>query len=252
MNISPTQIKKGRDCLRLIAYEYVLGQRPPSSVKQEFGTQMHGYLEQWLKRSIMPPPTPPGETARQGILPDVLPTPDPGLIIEQKFVYPWHGTTNASGLIDCLVPPELSPDGIPLVIDHKSTSNLKWAMTEDQLAKDPQGIIYAIAAMLEWGVPKALSRWVYYSATNPQNGYRKPNGYRKVQYTFDKTTLEFRRNLSELCRSVDEVVHIRENKILPEALPASPHSCGNYGGCYFRDKCNLTTAERTAGYFSGF
>lgn len=252
MKVSPTQVHKCRNCRRLIAYEYVLKQRAPSSVKQQFGTDVHSQLENWLKHGAVPDSGSAGQTAMQGIQTDLLPTPDPALLIEQKFEYHWHVETNVGGFIDCLVPPELAEDGVSIVIDHKTTSNLRWAMSEDQLAKDSQGLIYAIYAMLRWGVQKAKSRWVYYSASNPKSGNRKPNGCKKVEHLFDKNTLEFKKNLSVLCRDIDEIVRIRENKTMPKDLPASPASCGNYGGCFFRETCDLSSEDKMTGYFNKF
>lgn len=252
MKVSPTQVHKKRNCTRLIAYEYVLQQRAPSSIKQQFGKNVHAQLETWLRNGVVPDTSPAGETAKQGIQNDLLPVPNFDLLVECRFEYPWHTGTNVNGFIDCLIPPNVADDGIPIVIDHKTTSNMRWAMTEDQLAKDPQGLIYAIYAMLRWGVRKAKSRWVYYSATNPKSGNRKPNGCKKIECEFDRNALEFRRNLSALCGDIDEIVRIRENKLLPADLPSCPGSCGNYGGCFFRGSCNLSKEEIITGYFDKF
>ncbi len=252
MKISPSQIHSYRNCRRLISHIYVLKQRAPSSVKQQFGTDVHGHLEDWLKHGVFPGIGSAGATAAQGIKTELLPTPDKALLVECEFEYPWHQETTVGGFIDCLVPPEISGDGIPIVIDHKSTSNLKWAMTADQLSKDSQGLIYAIYAMLKWGVQKAKSRWVYYSATNPKSGNRRPNGCQKTEHLFDRDTVEFKKDLSDLCRDIDEIVRIRENKLQPTDLPPCPTSCGNYGGCFFVPVCNLSDEERMAGYFDKF
>lgn len=250
MKVSPTQVHKYRNCPRLISYEYVLGLRTPPSVKQQFGTDVHAQLENWLSKAEVPDTSPAGETAKQGIKPGYLPTPSEDLLVEFKFEYLWHGLTNVGGFIDCAVTPEFTEDNLPIVIDHKTTSNLRWAMTEDKLAKDSQGLIYAIYAMIHWDIRKTRVRWIYYSASNPKSGHRKPNGCQKTECLFDNTTNEFRKNLSDLCFDIDEIVNIRDKEIPPQDIKPNPTGCQAYGGCPHLARCDLQSSELAAGYFS--
>jgi hypothetical protein len=96
-----------------------------------FGTAVHAQLERWLREGVKPDDTPAGRTAAQGL--QWLPHPDTRLLLEQKFVFAVTDEISAGGIIDCLVPPEIGNEVI--VVDHKSTSDLRWAKTEEQLAE---------------------------------------------------------------------------------------------------------------------
>ncbi len=230
MNISPSQVKKKRQCDRLIGFEYVEGRRPPSSIKQRFGTNVHTHLENWLKHGTVPPDTPEGLTAKQGIRPGWLPTPGPELLIEHHFAFHVFPEIKAKGIIDCVEPPTLLQP-MPVVIDHKSTSNMRYAMTVEELRNEPQSLIYSAWAMLKWNAPEVCARWVYYAASNPKTGKRKPAGARPVETIFRANDPAYLAAWAELQRDIAEIYRIRASKIPGNSLKPNPGSCSDYGGC---------------------
>lgn len=234
--ISPTQIHKKRDCLRKISFEYVLGIKSPPSPKQQFGLDVHAHLEKWLQEGTYPPDTPEGLVARQGIRNDWLPAPSKNLLVEQKFVLEMSEDIRLIGYIDC-VDPEVE---IPIVIDHKTTSNLVWAKTQEELQKDPQAIIYSAAVALSLGAPAVTARWVYYSASNPRTGPRKPTGAKPVEIRFCVGSKDFEDGWLEICDDVGTIYNIRSQKIQPQDLPSSPEACDKFGGCFYRDQCSVS------------
>lgn len=236
IKISPTQIAKKRDCLRKISFEYVLGLRPPPSPKQRFGLDVHEHLENWLQFGKYPDDSPEGRVAKQGIRNGWLPPPSKNLLIEEAFNIEMQSDIILGGRIDC-VQPETE---IPLLIDHKTTSSLVWAKTEEELENDPQAIIYSAAIALSLNAPLIDARWVYYAATNPLSGERKPAGAKPVEVQYDVRSNRFAELWNGICNDVETIYKIRTQQIQPHDLPSSPESCGKFGGCFFKEHCKVS------------
>ena len=238
IKLSATQISKFRSCKRLYAFEYVEGKRPPSTVKQQFGSDVHKNLERWLKGSEVPDKSPAGLTARQGISKPWSPVPGPELMVEHEFELDWVSGATVIGFIDCVVPGDA-----PMVIDHKTTSSLKWALTPDKLEDDPQALLYATWAALHFGVSSVTARWIYYAASNPRSGRRKPNGILPVEVQFNFGLEETIRKIGSLLDDSKTIVQIREKEIPGLDLDPNPSSCGNYGGCPHKELCGDLSPE---------
>lgn len=243
IELSPTATAKYRLCTRAYAFEYNEGLRPPPGVKQQFGTSVHKQIENWLRNGQPPDDSPEGKTAKQGL--HWLPRPDPLLRLEQKFVFSVTRDILVGGIIDCLVPPELT-GAEPLLIDQKTTSDLRWAKTEEQLETDPQALIYAVWAMLTWQVPVVKARWVYYAATN--GCPREPRGSRPVEFSLSVHSQTMMNAVSKLVTDFEAMAKIRREKKPGLAFPPSPESCSMFGGCYHRERCKLTPEDRLAAY----
>jgi len=246
VNISPTQIKKFRDCRRIIGFEYVENLKAPPSTKQQFGTDVHAQLERWLREGIPPDKTPAGKVAQQGIRKGWLPTPGPELLVEHEILYDWLPGVAIHGYCDCAVPPREGDP--PLVIDHKTTSSMKWTMTPAELENDPQGLIYATWAMLHWSVPVVQCRWMYYAASAPSIGSRKPRGAKPVSAVFEAGSEGFESRIRSLDEDIRKIAEIRGSGVKGLDLPPNAGSCGKYGGCFYQDRCRLEGADRLASY----
>lgn len=238
MHISPTQIEKYRRCHRLIGYEYVENIKAPSSKKQEFGSAVHAKLETWLRGGKMPDDSPEGKTAKQAILRGWLPVPSPALLVETEFVIPVSDTLEISGRIDCIAPPDKNEYAI--VIDHKTTSSLKWAKKTHELWNDPQAAIYSVYAALTYSAQYVKARWVYYAASNPvDGGMRRPTGAMPVEICFDVASAAFIEQWEQIQYDCAAIERIRTQQVKACDLAATPASCTAFGGCFFREHCNF-------------
>ena len=230
---SPTQISLLRECERKYAFKYVKGIRQPTTPAMQFGLEGHDLLEQWLRHGDYPPDTDVGLTARQGIRDGWLPTPHDSLMVEIGMILrlPDLGA-NIIGLADCIVPPSSE---IPIVIDHKFTSALKWAKKAAELRNDPQSLFYTRWVREYFEVLKSKARWIYYAGTKPKGGERprKPAGAQKVELILahnDKTWDAMRADIAR-------IVELRATKPDPKSLKATTSSCDNYGGCPYKRVC---------------
>lgn len=242
MELSATQIKKFRDCERLIGFEYNEHIKPLPTDKQQFGSDVHKQLENWFRKGKAPDRSAPGQVAASGL--KWLPTPDRSFGVEKKFELQWLPSVFMIGYVDLAVPSDR------LVIDHKSTSDLRWAMTTEQLATDPQAIIYAVWGMVEWQVNEVTARWVYYAASNPKTGARKPRGCKPIECSFNSKEQSFMSLVGQITKDSRRIVEIRRSGEKGLELKASPGSCGNFGGCPHRELCDLPAESSIDRYFT--
>ncbi len=260
LKISPSQINTYRACPRAYAYSWTHGFWPPSTIKQEFGSQVHGALESWLskgqfedfysdrKNNKLPIKKDAIEVAKQGICQPYFPLPDDPGEVEKELHIPIGNNLSLYGFIDYVGPGNGRFTDRPIVIDHKTTSDFRWMKTEKELATDPQAIIYSAWAMLNFKCHEVIARWIYYKSTNPKTGPRKPKGVKYVERVFSAENGHFLEEVRKIEHDMQQIAWIRRNKIAAEKLAGNASSCQNYGGCYHLDRCSLTPGERLASF----
>lgn len=229
LRVSPSQIKVFKNCPRRYVYEYVEGLRGASTLAQQFGLEGHRYLENWLLEGRLPPQSAAGQVALQGIQSTALPKLGSNYLIEQEMLIPLSLDVSLYGRIDCV---ELGD--IPTIIDHKFTTSKKWVMTVDQLVLDPQAIIYASWAMLEYNVNVVNLKWIYYIYTKT---LKKPNGLEVVSCRLQANDPKYQARIQAIEDVVEDMVLIRECE--PDALSFDGEytSCEMYGGCPHQHRC---------------
>jgi hypothetical protein len=236
--VSASAVSAERRCERLIGFRYVEKIRVEPGPKRQFGLTVHEHLARWLKHGIPPPDTPEGKVAKQAIRRDLLPAPSADHRVEERFEIPAPDVGEAVFFVGYKDLEYLMGD-LVVVTDHKTTGSLRYAMAPEELAEDPQGLLYAADAIHRTGAPRVLGRWNYLVATNPKTGPRKPGGVRKVEHVFDRIDASFKRGLDGLVASARRIVEIRRGGIRGNDLEPSPAACGDYGGCDYREICRI-------------
>jgi len=118
------------------------------------------------------------------------------------------------------------------VVTHNTTSDLKWAKTEEELLCDPQMILYGsfvIGACDKQDIPTEAveaGHIVYLTRGGPKA--------RKTTVTLTRGHLAAERKKLEVTVDKMKVLALVRS---PDEVPGEPNSCNNYGGCHFRDKC---------------
>lgn len=157
---SPSQVATLDSCDRKWAWEKLARQPRKFNAAAQLGTECHDVLEMWEGKGIPPDPkTIQGKIVLPGL--KFLPQPSKLLQLERYMMFSfgghdWHGYKD----IEYFAWVEGRP--LAIVNDHKTTSNLIWALTEEQLVADPQGVIYGYDGMLKYGTQEAWLRWIYY------------------------------------------------------------------------------------------
>ena len=228
---SPSQIQTYDLCPRKWGWTYIEGFRSPSTASQQLGTNVHKVLERWLGEGVAPDThTREGKIATAGL--GLLPLPSPDVKVEGYFAFELEGL-NFRGYKDLRYVDE---DGAVVVLDHKTTSDFKWALTEDDLPVNPQALIYAKDEIDRNDLDSVRLRWIYYLTT------RNRERAREVQV--EMTREEVNHAMRPIVDTAHEMEHLRLTVLGAKDLPISPDACAAYGGCEHADRCKLTTKQR--------
>ncbi len=246
--LSATQINSWRDCQRLWGWKYIARLQTPQSPAALLGDEVDsGQLQPYLRDGRPFDFTKDSGYIAASILAYLPPSQHPGLEVQRKFVMasPSFETTpfGYQGFVDLWLPKGGMPgiDDGPVVSDFKTTSDFKWAKTEKTLATDVQANLYAMNALLETGERKVNLVWLYMRTRGARAAKRV-----HLRVDADHVAEQFGR-IDETGQtifktrkaSVDEDA---EKYVL--ALEPNAETCDKYGGCPFRDRCNLTPKQR--------
>lgn len=247
---SASAIKTWRGCGQKYGYGYVAGIKAPGGAGAQRGTEIHSQLEAWLLKAAVP-----SDATAKRLLP-LLPLPThPGLLVEHPFrvLFPQGA---ARGFIDLLIPdPDLKKmppgpwtSGTPIIVDHKSTSRIDFALTPEELRTDPQAILYGVEARRIVGrargvrvvdVPEVDLSWNY--------GSTKTKETRPVRMRQSLAILEDGLGpLLETAQEMAAAVALGVDRIAD--LPYDLRECDRFGGCPHRAYCKAHQTYALTGY----
>lgn len=211
----------------------------PENPVLEFGKRGHSIAERWIKKGTPPPDTPEGNTFKLGIKKDWLPAPKTrGIYTEEVFARIMHEIADDLCFIGYIDIVDVRDPLHAIVIDHKFTKDLRYAMDEADLRADLQAIGYARILFDETEAQRVTCRWIYYCAVQPKpkEGQplkpRKPKAAKKVEITFERGDA-FNKKWERFVE-VARGIHTAKNTVTSaHELPANALCCESYGGCPF-------------------
>lgn len=248
VKLSASQIKLFKRCQRKWGFRYVDGIVGPSTPAQQFGTDTHTVLENYLKHGVWKGDADHVAVAKQGL--EALPKPGVALV-EHPFALPiLGGDALLRGVIDAVVskPPTR-------VIDHKITSDLKYRMSEKKLQLDEQQIIYTYVAFNMLGAEQVQTSWLYYGAKKaktPTTRPRKPSGFKITSGSFDRDDNQrlFDARVLPTAALMTEKKHF---VVSANELEPNQDACMDFNGCEYLNRCTarasmfakIETGEKT-------
>lgn len=238
---SPSQIKSANSCLRKWSGEAVYGWRQPDTPSTSLGKEVHAVMEAYLTQEKIPNPA---DKAGAIFLPGIKFLPEPGtphLLCEQEVFIPegdFNSGKDLRGFLDITILHHVDEDGtLWLVVkDGKTTSNLKYVKSEDELRRDPQCLVYCWAArQLSIGVTGYAHKNIRFS-----NVYFRTRGSPwSMESTVDMTDEELRQGMQQLADYTREKMLPWEGVPFAD-VPPNLDACGDYGGCHLRPECAQT------------
>jgi len=200
------------------------------------GSALHKIAEEWLRDGIPAPATELGEIIMP-LIPHLPPPNTPGLEIETTVKRTLAGVA-FKGLIDVRLPYPYSP--IPKVWDHKSTTDLKWALTPEGLVTNVQSTLYAWDTILD-----SQERGYKGDVVDLQWGYMRTRGAPKALPVCQRVSMaDILPRLEKTKKAALEQKLLRETISSGLELPPSADACEAYGGCPYAETCNLTASQR--------
>lgn len=229
-NVSATQISAFQDCARKWYLRYVKGIETLKTNQQVLGSGIHKALELYLKTGKILDDE--FKSYVEAAVP-YLPAPSKDNLIELEFFLPtFDGGPKWHGFIDLLI-----DEDVPVVHDHKTTSDFRYAKTPAEMERDTQLCSYAkyvqSTQIKHLGSPTNVIGRLLYLHTRRKTLEKRSM---LVETTLTPTTVNaiWKRDL-EIVR---QMVVVREAASV-EDLPPTTSSCMKYGGCAYRTQCGL-------------
>ena len=197
----------------------------PPSPAQELGTKIHAEMEDWLLHGREPEHLSAQYVTRafqnyvEGYERVVEEPKDFDMQMKAAGV-------PVKGRIDLLLRPTT---GRPLVVlDWKTSSNLRYAMSPEQLARDVQGVLYLKYAKESGYWASGFARFDHYYILTKGTGAKDVAG--------EPVTVE---EVDGLWRGIEaEVEKMKGTETTPiGSVPGNLKHCDKYGGCAFRTRC---------------
>jgi len=230
---SASQIKAFRRCPARWYAEKIEGRTAPPSEAMKRGTRVHAILERYLADAIALPDDDDGRIAAAAL--PFLPAAGsvPRANVERRFRTPSlvYGVP-MYGIIDLV-----EDDGT--ITDHKTTGDLKRALTEHAVKADAQAQIYAIEAARTGASEPVRFRLVYMRTKGGAKG-------QEVACSFTHADLSV---ALDALRG-DVVAMTTTATAEPADVPHNLEACGDYGGCPHRARC-AELGRPTLGVISG-
>lgn len=232
LTFSASQIKQFDRCPAFWAFNRVMGLPDVQTDKARRGVEIHREMELYAKLGQWP------ESKAGKKLAALYVCPPPGVAeVEVPVRYALPGGTEWVGYIDAVAEAGVGSDyrvlsgdegATVVLIDWKTTSDLKYALTPDQLRADTAANIYAHEAFAG-GAGSVVLRWVYVKA----NGEGKP---RVVEVAIDRAdNAAFMAELDTLGWFLQQLYDM---DIDPHLLTKEPDNCFKYGAmCPYREPC---------------
>jgi hypothetical protein len=245
---SPSAVDTFDDCERKWAFSKIDRVPRVQHESAAFGTRVHALREKWLTEGIMPDDdTFEGKVALAGL--EHLPMPKLGhveLPIKRDVGFGFY-----LGYIDYFLedqgavgyrPTEVEwlfdQDGVPLVLDHKTTADKQYVKDPDTLIhKDPQGALYGMDAFLrvDSSVDEVDLFWHYLVKKKrpvaiPVRARAKKSD---IEANFEKQMETAKRMLS-----IFDTPGIVANDVEPTGYAKG--TCDKYGGCPHRERCVIS------------
>ncbi len=224
-SVSPSQIAEFIECPRKWWFTKVAGLKAEQTGSQELGEQIHKQMEDYYRQAVEPS----HPSAKAALLLEGVPPRSEAVIIEEPRNY--NLGLRAAGIpmrgrVDLRAPPK---DGQFLVLDWKTCKTFDYAKSPEELARNPQGIVYLKYGFAEY--PDAATGVFGHVYLRTKRG----SGARIV--STDPLT---RRYVDAIYETLEELVgRMKEaaGHTRPNDVPCNTEACGNYGGCPYQSAC---------------
>jgi len=240
--VSPSQLSMWDRCNRKWGLRYIVGLKDPGSAASERGQRIHKLLEDYAEKGTYPS----GDTLEEKVARELLPfAPPPFSARSEGNFWLEIGGVRFRGFKDLeyveggpqvrLPAAGLAPGERLIIQDWKTTSDLRWAKTPEDLKKDPQALLYAADSLTRWRASSVDLRWVY-GTTGEKTRTRRV----EQTLSFDEVAC----GLESVLLSAEQLVLAKRNTRDVKDLEPNPEACADFGGCPFRAACGLTQRER--------
>ncbi len=246
---SSSQVETFLSCGRKWAWDKIAHVPRAEGASASLGSETHNQLETFLAGGALDFTKPSGEIAAKGV--HLLPPPkSPGMEIEKEFLFQstrtgfwWSGRKDIELSSSSLLPWRKATSGRPAVVDHKTTSNLRWAKNPEDLLYDVQANLYAYELATRTGSGEVDLVWIYYPTKSAA----------PAEPVFLRVSAEHATRMFGLLEAAAARMasHLEVSRGSPApgasyvlTMAPNPGACSAYGGCPYQHLCKLSPTER--------
>lgn len=235
---SATQLSMYLACPRKWHFQYVGGFKPPATASQQIGHDIHEKIETACATGE-PPSDPRARAGFETLIADVKDVN--ALRVEGEISISLPPAFNGRprifiGFIDAY---DCSDRSLPVVTDHKTTSDLKYAKTSYELAEDVQMISYAKYVLNH--EPQAEQVKLQHNAI-PTRGAAKAI---LTSAVVERAHVESKwRGYLTVLGQMDEAHELDVSDV--EAAGLKNGECERFGGCPHRERCLAAVFRKPA------
>ena len=216
-HVSPSQITTFRRCNRRWYLEKVEGRVSPSTQAQKLGTEVHDIIEHYIEHGRLIPDNLAGQIAKAA-----LPMVHPESKCEHQFRLDLVNGIAVTGRID------YTRKGV--IEDLKTTSDMRYAKTTQELETDAQALIYLWAArrdpkLLQYG---PIDRFAHLIVCK-----KYPHTTRRVDIQLSEDAIQA--GIEDIKKEALEIKRI--SKLARCDVPVNLTACDDYGGCKQQGVC---------------
>ena len=241
-HVSPSQIETWLGCNRQWYWQYPMGIKPPPTASNLVGSACHTIAEDFIQEqngedlSVKRD----GKDHHRSIVRPSMSTlhmlrlhHKAGLgHVERSMKRKLRNGLNLVGRIDFLSLPETDN---PLVVDHKTTSSLQYAKTEEELASNIQMLAYAYEAVCLKPLAKAVRVAHNVMLTRGAPAARYTDALISVKDVHAGWT-----RIQDISDKMIETSKLAS----PADVPPNLSACDRFGGCFHRDRCSAIKAAQ--------
>lgn len=243
--LSASQFKTFSSCERKWGWEKLAGLPSPPNLGAALGSRVHEILEALLRDGSPIDITErwtwdndpkqkkyyPGAIASTMVGPHL---PKPGTaLIERRFL--WQDVTHGIswlGYIDV----DASTENHARIIDHKTSSDtVKFGHNDSTLKHDPQAILYALASG---------DKHSYEVLFNYGGRAARKREARVVTAKWSSRQELFASYEKDIVPRAKKMLRLYKEAPHPKSLSPNTSMCSVYGGCPYRDNCDLSVADK--------
>ncbi len=221
--LSATEIETFELCRRKWAYQYLDEIKTPPSKAARFGSAVHSFLQNHLTGNAIDYQTAEGRVIFPGL--GFLPKRLAHENVERPIFFSKHGLM-FRGYIDFV---EQIDATTFLIGDHKTASNLRYALAIHELKKNTQANIYAQWAFTERAAELVKLRWVY---------YRTSSSPKAMSVDTELSKSEAEENFLNIADTGNKILAIVKDGPPSIKQPRNSAACFKYGRCHFFDRCS--------------
>jgi CRISPR/Cas system-associated exonuclease Cas4 (RecB family) len=220
-HVSASQVATFAKCKRKWHWEKISGFVSPGTKSQDLGKSIHAAIERWIKTGL-------NDTEHAKIVTAVIEYITREAVSEHEISLDTvPGGPRWIGFVDY--------EHLKLILDFKTTSDLRYAKTPEELLEDIQMSAYARAWFEKNPSEQVCTIAQLFIGTKTKTPKTK---YVSVDITREQVAKNTERDLALVAEMI-QLANVPDSM----SIEPNPEHCSAYGGCYHKNRCGISVVD---------